>query len=82
MKRATSILLVFVMLLSLMIPTAFAAEAESYDGKTVILYTGNVRGDVDIYAQIAAAKGDYEAKATLCRAKPPPTLTGARASTR
>lgn len=62
MKRAASILLAFVMLLSLMIPTAFAAEAESYEGKTVILYTGNVRGDVDVYAQIAAAKGDYEAK--------------------
>ena len=52
MKRTASILLVLVMMLSLMVPTAFAAD--DYKGSTVILYTGNLRGDVDTYAQIAA----------------------------
>lgn len=60
MKRTASILLVLVMMLSLMVPTAFAAD--DYKGSTVILYTGNLRGDVDTYAQIAAAKADYESK--------------------
>lgn len=45
-----------VMLLSLTVPAAFAAEADSYKGKMVILYTGNLRGDVD-YAQIAVGYG-------------------------
>ena len=33
-----------------------------YANSTVILYTGNVRGDAQIYSQIAAAKASYEAK--------------------
>ena len=33
-----------------------------YANSTVILYTGNVRGDVDLYAKIAAAKAQYEDK--------------------
>ena len=41
---------------------AIAAESEDYSGKTVILYTGNLRGDVDIYAKIATAKKDYQSK--------------------
>ena len=36
--------------------------AIDYANSTVILYTGNVRGNVEIYSQIAAAKADYEAK--------------------
>lgn len=33
-----------------------------YANSTVILYTGNVRGNVELYPQIAAAKAEYEAK--------------------
>ena len=58
MKKALSLLLVLVMVLSLCSVTAFAAE--NYTGKTVILYTANVRGDVDVYAKVAAAKTAYE----------------------
>ena len=46
MKKTLSLLLVLVMVLSLCSVTAFAAE--NYTGKTVILYTANVRGDVDL----------------------------------
>lgn len=59
MKRIASILLSVVLLLALMIPTAYAAGA--YAGKTVILYTGDLRGDVDVYAQVKAAADAYEA---------------------
>ena len=58
MKKILSLLLVLVMVLSLCSVTAFAAE--NYTGKTVILYTANVRGDVDVYAKVAAAKTAYE----------------------
>ena len=57
MKKTLSLLLVLVMVLSLCSVTAFAAE--NYTGKTVILYTANVRGDVDVYAKVAAAKTAY-----------------------
>ncbi len=40
-------------------PTATLALG-AYDGKTVILYTANLRGDVDKLPQIAAAKKSYE----------------------
>ena len=33
-----------------------------YQGTTVILYTANVRGDISVYARIAAAKAAYEAE--------------------
>lgn len=33
-----------------------------YANATVILYTGNVRGNVEVYSQIAAAKAAYEEK--------------------
>lgn len=59
MKKFLSFMLALVMLFSLMATAAFAEE--SYDGKTVIMYTGNVRGDLDMYAKIAAAKKAYEA---------------------
>lgn len=43
--------------------TTTAPEAAvDYANSTVILYTGNVRGNVEIYPQIAAAKAAYEAK--------------------
>lgn len=60
MKRTLSLLLAAALILSLSVP-AFAA-GESYAGKTVILYTANIHGDLDIYPQIAHIKKDYEAK--------------------
>lgn len=60
MKKIFSWLLVITMLMTLLVPTAMAAG--EYDGKTVILYTGNLRGDVDAYAKVAAAKKDFANK--------------------
>ena len=60
MKKVLSVLLS-----ALLIASAAAvgvSAAEDYTGKTVILYTGNLRGDVDIYPRIAAAKAEYAAK--------------------
>lgn len=60
MKKIFCWLLVITMLMTLLVPTAMAAG--EYDGKTVILYTGNLRGDVDAYAKAAAAKKDFADK--------------------
>ena len=40
---------------------AFAADAD-LAGKTVVLHTNDVHGQVDLYAKVAALKKDYEAK--------------------
>lgn len=58
MKKFLSLALALIMLFSLMAPSSFAEE--SYDGKTVIMYTGNIRGELDVYAKVAAAKAAYE----------------------
>ena len=60
MKKILSFLLVVAMITALLVPTALADE--SYDGKTVIVYSGNLRGDVDAYAKLAAAKADFASK--------------------
>ena len=60
MKKLFSLLLVVAMLATLLVPTVLADE--SYDGKTVIVYSGNLRGDVDAYAKLAAAKADFASK--------------------
>lgn len=44
-----------------LMPAAMATGGD-YDGKTVILYTANIRGDIDQYPKIAAAKADYESR--------------------
>lgn len=59
MKKLFSLLLAAALVLSTLPLTAFAADT-SYAGKTVILYTGNLRGDVDVYAQVKAARDAYE----------------------
>ncbi|NLH00750.1 MAG: hypothetical protein GX488_02410 [Clostridiales bacterium] len=41
-----------------LMPAAMAAGG-SYDGKTIILYTANIRGDINWYPKIAAAKEYY-----------------------
>lgn len=55
-----STLLAAVLSAAVLIPAA--AAGQDYRGKTVILYTGNVRGEVDVYPQIAHLKSEYEAK--------------------
>lgn len=60
MKKSLSLLLAVMMIVALLIPAASAAGA--YEGKTVVIYTGNLNGDVDQYAKVAAAKADYAAK--------------------
>lgn len=60
MKKVLSMLLALSLLLAVLVPAASAAG--DYAGKTVLIYTGNLRGDVDIYAKIAATKAEYEAQ--------------------
>lgn len=60
MKRVLSLMMAVAMVFSIAVTSAFAAETD-YKGKTVILYTANVRGDVDVYAKVKAAKDAYEA---------------------
>lgn len=60
MKKVLSVLLAALLLTSA--AAVGVSAAEDYTGKTVILYTGNLRGDVDMYPQIAAAKAEYAAK--------------------
>lgn len=59
MKKLFSLLLAAVLTLSALPLAAFGAEA-SYRDKTVILYTGNLRGDVDVYGKVKAARDAYE----------------------
>lgn len=60
MKKALSMLLAVTLLLAMFVPAVSAAG--DYEGKTVVIYTGNLRGDLDVYAKIAAVKAEYEAK--------------------
>ncbi|MGM9553524.1 MAG: S-layer homology domain-containing protein [Faecousia sp.] len=60
MKKILSMLLALTLLLAMFVPAASAAG--DYAGKTVLIYTGNLRGDVDIYAKIAGVKAEYEAQ--------------------
>ena len=74
MKKVISLLMVLVMALSLLAgcigepdstnpSTTGSMEPEvNYANSTVILCTGNIRGDVKVYPQIAAAKAAYEEK--------------------
>ena len=45
-----------------LLPAAVLAADDNMTGKTVVIYTGNIRGDIDIYPQIAALKASYESK--------------------
>ena len=60
MKKILSLLLAVVMVFGLM-TAAFATDAD-LAGKTVVLHTNDVHGQVDLYAKVAALKKDYEAK--------------------
>ena len=61
-KKLLSLLLVLCLILSLSC-TAFAAdEAKPLTGKTVILHSNDVHGAIDLYADMASLKADYEAQ--------------------
>ena len=60
MKKRLSLLLVIAMIMALLIPGAFAAG--EFDGKTVVIATANLKGDVDVYGQVAALKDYYKDK--------------------
>ena len=73
MKKFITMLLVLVMVLGMFAgcsnntpvetnPTETDPAPVTVSGNTVILYTANVRGDVDVYAKVAAAKAAYEAE--------------------
>lgn len=76
MKKLLSLVLAMAMALSLAACGSGAQEtgtptdaaqtpteaAVDYANSTVILYTGNVRGNVEVYARIAAARAAYEEK--------------------
>ena len=50
------------MTLTLLVSSAWADEPKPLDGKTVILHTNDVHGSIELYAKVAAMKGDYEAR--------------------
>ena len=75
MKKILSLVLVLAMVLSMFAacgnnaapettgaPETTAPAEVNYANATVILYTGNVRGNAEVYSQIAAAKAAYEEK--------------------
>jgi len=62
-KRAAKVVSVFlaICLCVAMLPAIVFAAAE-YDGKTVVLFTSNIRGDVDVLPLIASARADFYAQ--------------------
>ena len=62
MRKVLALLLSVVMTLTLLVSSAWADEPKPLDGKTVILHTNDVHGSIELYAKVAAMKGDYEAK--------------------
>lgn len=63
MKKILSIFISLSIALMMIPSMAFADNSEeSYEGKTIIIYTGNLRGDIDNYAKLAQAKKDIKDK--------------------
>ena len=62
MRKVLALLLSVVMTLTLLVSSAWADESKPLDGKTVILHTNDVHGSIELYAKVAAMKGDYEAQ--------------------
>ena len=62
MRKVLAVLLSVVMTLTLLVSSAWADEPKPLDGKTVILHTNDVHGSIELYAKVAAMKGDYEAQ--------------------
>ena len=62
MRKVLALLLSVVMTLTLLVSSAWADEPKPLNGKTVILHTNDVHGSIELYAKVAAMKGDYEAQ--------------------
>ena len=62
MRKVLALLLSVVMTLTLLVSSAWADEPKPLNGKTVILHTNDVHGSIELYAKVAAMKGDYEAR--------------------
>ena len=63
MRKVLALLLSVVMALSLMVTTAWADPVEQdLAGKTVILHTNDVHGDIAKYAKVAALKSELKAR--------------------
>ena len=62
MRKVLALLLSVVMTLTLLVSSAWADEPKPLDGKTVILHTNDVHGNIKEYAKVAAMKDDYKAK--------------------
>ena len=62
MKKLLSILMAAVLLLTALSASVSTFAAGEYDGKTVIVYTSNLRGDISKLPKIAAVKADFESK--------------------
>ena len=62
MRKVLALLLSVVMTLTLLVSSAWADEPKPLDGKTVILHTNDVHGNIKEYAKVAAMKDDYEAR--------------------
>ena len=67
-RLALALLMSLCLTMTMMPSLAFAAndgdgtpgeEGTQYSGKTVVVYTGNLRGDLDAYAKVAAARDAY-----------------------
>ncbi|NLH02109.1 MAG: hypothetical protein GX488_09485 [Clostridiales bacterium] len=59
-KRFLTLAMALCLCISLLPMTALAVDSGGYSGKTVIIYTSNVRGNIDQYLQISAAKEAYK----------------------
>ena len=62
MKKFVSLFLSLVMVFALVVPTAWADEPQEFGGKTVILHSNDVHGDIKDYAYMAALRDEYKGK--------------------
>jgi len=60
LSKVMSVFLTVCLLMALL-PMNVSASGE-YDGRTVVIYTGNIRGNVDVLPLIASVKADFESR--------------------
>ncbi len=59
-RKILAMLLTVVMLMGLMVPAFAAEEGSNLTGKTVILHTNDVHGNIKEYAKVAALRQEFE----------------------
>lgn len=78
MRKVLALLLSVVMALSLMVTTAWADPVEQdLAGKTVILHTNDVHGEIARYAKVAALKAELRLGAQMSSWSMPATTARA-----